>query len=238
MERLYLETSSGTVSYLERKGEKPLVFLHGLGGSGNNWLKLAKFIPDKYRLLMPDLKGHGKSTREMDSYSISEQIVFLKDFIELLGLEDYTLIGNSYGGWIAMKYSAKIEKPENLVLIDSAGINPTVGETSEDGVERFVDRVMRMNPRNQRGLIEKLARKNAEGDEKLTAEELISLPSRTLIVWGKKDRLIPLQYGEELNREIKGSTLCILDEGGHIPHSTDSEEVARELIAFLHRIDS
>lgn len=233
MERLYLETSAGTVSYLERKGTTPVIFLHGLGGAGNNWLKLAQHIPGKYRLLMPDLAGHGKSRKNLVEYSVHEQVEFLKAFIDALGLEDYSLVGNSYGGWVAMKYSSSIATPSSLILVDSAGINPTVGESSEEGISMFVDRVMKMNPKNSRETIFSFVRKNAIGDEKLTAEELSKLPGSTLIIWGRKDRLIPVDYAEELHKAIPGSILKIIEDGGHTPHSTNAKEVAEAIVGFL-----
>lgn len=233
MERLYLETSKGRISYLERKGDQPIVFLHGLGGAGNNWLKLSKFLPDKYRLLMPDLAGHGKSHRDMQEYCVREETAFLRSFVESLELRDYTLVGNSYGGWVAMKYSASIEQPRALILVDSAGINPTVGESTEEDIERFVDRVMRMNPKNDRDIVRRFVSRNAEGDEKISYEELSRLPTKTLIIWGKKDRLIPLEYANRLHNSIRGSSLNVIEDGGHIPHSTNPGEVADALLNFL-----
>ncbi len=233
MERSYLETPLGSVSYLERPGQYPLIFLHGLGGSGNNWMKLARHIPETYRLIMPDLAGHGKSRIELTEYSVNEQVNMLKSFTQSLSLARFSLIGNSYGGWVAMKYSATVANPENLILIDSAGINPTVGESSEEGISRFVDRVMNMNPRNKRENIVKFVRKNATGLEKLTPEELANLRSRTLIIWGAKDRLIPVEYAERLNAYIPGSELKILEEGGHKPHTTHAEDVAAEIVKFI-----
>ncbi len=235
MERSYLETSSGSVSYLERTGGFPLIFLHGLGGSGNNWLKLAAYIPDKYRLLMPDLAGHGHSRIQLLDYSVKEQVNFLKSFVNGLGLRKYALIGNSYGGWVAMKYSATLEKPDALILLDSAGINPTVGESSEEGISHFVDRVMNMNPRNNRENIVRFVRQNATGEEKLTPEELSKLPLRTLIIWGAKDRLIPPEYARKLNDSIHGSVLRILDGGGHTPHTTNAQEVSSAIVEFLEQ---
>lgn len=233
MERSYLETSAGRVSYLERKGTYPLVFLHGLGGSGNNWLKLSKFLPDKYRLLMPDLAGHGKTVSNIYEYCVREQTEFLKSFIDALGLKDFTLVGNSYGGWVSMKFSAKIKKPLSLILVDSAGINPTVGESTEEDTVKFVDRVMHMNPKNNRDTIRKFVKRNALGDEKLTEDELSVLPSNTLIIWGRKDHLIPIEYAEKLNRLIRGSVLRIIEDGGHIPHSTNPEKVAQVILEFM-----
>lgn len=233
MERLYLETSQGRASYLERKGTHPIVFLHGLGGSGNNWLKLSRFLPERYRLLMPDLPGHGKSYRNMREYCVREETEFLKSFIETLGLKDYTLVGNSYGGWVAMKYSVSVGQPGSLILVDSAGINPTVGESTQEDIERFVDRVMRMNPKNDRDVVRRFVMRNARGDEKISEEGLTKLPAKTLIIWGRKDRLIPLEYAERLHSSISGSVLKVIDDGGHIPHSTNPEEVADAMLNFL-----
>ena len=233
MERTHLETPLGSVSFLERTGDFPIIFLHGLGGSGNNWLKLAAYIPERYRLVMPDLAGHGRSRQDLAEYSVREQVDFLRSFIEVLGLRKYALVGNSYGGWVAMKYSATVAKPDALVLLDSAGINPTVGESSEEDVSRFVDRVMNMNPRNERENITRFVRKNATGEEKLTSEELSRLPSKTLIIWGARDRLIPLEYAKKLHSSIHGSILKILEDGGHTPHTTNAKEVSKAIVEFL-----
>ncbi len=233
MERLYLETPNGNISYLERKGTRPIVFLHGLGGSGNNWLKLAKLLPDSFRLLMPDLAGHGKTLWEMTDYCVREETEFLKSFIDALGLKDYTLVGNSYGGWVAMKYSAVVQKPHGLILVDSAGINPTVGESTQEDIERFVERVMRMNPKNDRETVRRFVLRNARGDEKMSAQELSALPANSLIIWGSKDRLIPLEYADKLHGLIQGSVLKVIEDGGHTPHSTNPEEVAGAMLDFL-----
>lgn len=233
MERSYLPTPFGDLSYLERKGVFPIVFLHGLGGSGNNWLKLAQYLPGKYHLLMPDLLGHGKSTRPVKDYSIAEQVEVLKFFVREKNLAEYALVGNSYGGWVSMRFCAAGGKPAYLILVDSAGINPTVGEFSKEGEDAFVQRVMAMNPRNDPEVISRFVRMNATGSEKLTPEELKSLPEKTLIIWGRKDRLIPVKYAEELHRRIGGSELKILEEGGHIPHSTNPEEVAWLISDFV-----
>ncbi len=233
MERSVIQLSSGKVSYLEREGVYPVVFLHGLGGSGNNWLRLAGQLPKHIRMIMPDLCGHGRTEIPMKDFSIAEQVLALKELILKLGLERFSMVGNSYGGWVSMRFCASGGNPESLVLMDSAGINPTVGEESPDNEEKFVQRVMAMNPRNNVEYIRKFVRVNATGREKVTNEELNSIRARTLIIWGRKDRLIPVKYAEELHRNIQGSKLEILEDAGHIPHSTNPEEVGKLLAKFL-----
>ena len=233
MERSYLPTPLGEISYIERKGGFPIIFLHGLGGSGNNWLKLAQYLPEDYRLLMPDLGGHGKTGVQMKDFSIAEQVELLKAFIEAKGIRDFALVGNSYGGWVSMRYCLAGGNPSFLVLVDSAGINPTVGEASKEGAERFVSRVMEMNPKNDPEIIGKFVRTNSTGREKLTEDELHSIKAKTLIIWGRSDRLIPVEYARKLHVSIGGSGIHILDDAGHIPHSTHPKEVADLLISFI-----
>lgn len=233
MERSYLPTPRGNISYLERKGEYPLVFLHGLGGSSNNWLKLSQFLPEQYRMIMPDLPGHGRSTKSLEHFSVADQVEYLKLFIEGLSLQSYALIGNSYGGWISMRYSADVVNPQYLVLVDSAGTNPTVGESSGESIEGFLDRVMKMNPRNDREIISRIVTMNATGKEKLTPDDLRKLPENTLVIWGEKDRLIPVDYGRMIHEMVTGSRLVTLPDAGHTPHSTHPSEVAAIISDFI-----
>ena len=234
MERSYLSLSSGGISYLERKGQYPVIFLHGLGGNGNNWLKLAGYLPENTWMIMPDLCGHGRTDIPITDFSIREQVEALFEFIAALGLEKYSLAGNSYGGWIAMRFCISGGNPDRLILVDSAGINPTVGENSTENEENFVQRVMAMNPRNNAGFIRKFVKANATGKEKVTIEELMSIRAKTLILWGRKDRLIPLKYAEELNRFIPGSRLEILETAGHTPNATNPDEVGSLIASFLN----
>lgn len=233
MERSCLPLNSGEVSYIEREGGFPVVFLHGLGGSGNNWLRLSQYLPGRYRLIMPDLAGHGRTKYHLEEFSLEEQVRMLGDFVKGLGLERFAVVGNSYGGWLAMRFCAAGWKPDYVILLDSAGINPTVGESTPESQERFVDRVMNMNPRNDREVIRRFVEHNATGKEKLTDEELSRMPERTLIVWGRKDRLIPLEYAEKLHEKIRGSGMVVMDDAGHTPHSTNARELASIIGEFI-----
>lgn len=233
MERLYQPLSKGGISYLERKGDYPVIFLHGLGGSSNNWLKLANFLPDNIRMIMPDLCGHGRTNVPLVNFAIEEQVQALNEFITKLDIQEFSIVGNSYGGWVSMRFCIAGGNPDNLILVDSAGINPTVGEESSENSENFVQRVMKMNPRNNIGFIRNIVHVNSTGKEKVTVEELEAINARTLIVWGQNDRLIPVSYAEELHRNIKGSTLKIMESAGHTPHSTNPEELGEILTSFL-----
>lgn len=221
------------MSYLERSGDYPVIFLHGLGGSGNNWMKLATLLPDNIRMIMPDLCGHGKTSIPLSGFTIAEQVEALSEFVDRLGITRFAIVGNSYGGWVAMRFCASGGTPEYLFLLDSAGINPTVGEDLPENEEKFVERVMKMNPRNNIGFIRNFVKANASGREKVTTGELKGISARTLIIWGRRDRLIPVKYAEELHSRIHGSRLVVLEDAGHTPHATNPQEVTDLMVSFL-----
>ncbi|MCL5782405.1 MAG: alpha/beta fold hydrolase [Candidatus Thermoplasmatota archaeon] len=236
MERLYVHTPLGDISYLHRDGIFPVIFLHGLGGSSNNWLKLAPLFPEKYRLIIPDLLGHGKSTRHADYFTISDQVEFLGHLLGSLKIDESGFVGNSYGGWVSMRYALSRGKSRFLVLIDSAGINKTLGEEPPEVRDQFVRKVMDMNPANDPDIIGKMLAQNATGTERINPQELTELPEDTLIIWGEGDRIIDRRYSEELHKGIPGSRLRTIPDAGHTPHSTHPAVVSGFILDFLENL--
>lgn len=233
MERKMVSIQTGHISYLHRKGNHPVVFLHGLGGTGNSWIRLAKFLKEDLELFFLDLPGHGRSSKNRAEYTLNDQAVALGEFIDALGLEKFSLAGNSYGGWISMKFTANIRQPENLILVDSAGTNHTVGEESGSVSGQFLDRVMSMSAFNDRSIIESILKNNARDEEKMTEAELMRIKCRTAIIWGALDTLIPVDYGKRIHEKISGSSLFILENCGHIPQIDDPEALAGVINNFI-----
>jgi len=93
-----------------------------------SWRKLKGRFPD-HKLILIDLKGHGESPKPHDTkYSIPDQAELVLQFIREQGLQNLTLIGNSYGGAVSLMVSIRLCKEEpgrlsKLILIDSGGYN-------------------------------------------------------------------------------------------------------------------
>lgn len=233
MERLYAETRHGKISYLHRPGKYPVIFLHGLGGAGNNWIRLNQYLNSDYELFFIDQLGHGRSDRPKIDYHVRTQCEVLLDFINGLKISRFALVGNSYGGWVSLRFALDYMKPDFLVLEDSAGINPTVADKSVEEMETFIDRVMKMGGMNDREILRQIMVNNMDPAEKIKLGELSKLDARTLIIWGRKDRMIGIGYGHKLHDSIKGSKFIVIEEGGHIPHSTNTNEIAKALNEFI-----
>ena len=97
---------------------EPLVLLHGFTGSSASWTGLAGEF-GSYRLIMPDLTGHGKTEapETADRYAMKEQVADLDALFIRLGLDHFSLLGYSMGGRIAIGYAAAHpEKIRRLIL--------------------------------------------------------------------------------------------------------------------------
>ena len=234
MERLAFKSSKGNVSYLYRPGKIPFIFLHGLGGTGNTWLKLTGLLDDRVALYFPDLLCQGRSDIIDEGCTIADQCSMLNEFITSLGCSTFGLVGNSYGGWISLRYALQYDpRPEYLVLIDSAGLNPSVGEGDPDMSEAFLERVMMMSRYNKRDAIKKMLKNNSRPDERISLSDLRRIRSKTLIIWGELDSMIPLSYGRMMHENIGGSVFHIVREAGHVPQTEHYKEVASQIVSFV-----
>ena len=100
------------------EGNKPLIIIHGLFGSLDNWLTLAKGFTTSHHVYLIDQRNHGKSPHS-DQFSYKEMANDLKEFINDRNLENVSIIGHSMGGKTAMLFAS--QNPvlvEKLVIVD------------------------------------------------------------------------------------------------------------------------
>ncbi|WP_027128320.1 alpha/beta fold hydrolase [Fusobacterium perfoetens] len=106
-------------------GNEILIFIHGNICSGIFFEPfLNYFNKNKYRILIPDLRGFGESSYLTKINSISDFSDDLNDFFSKLNINNFTLLGWSAGGPICMNYSSSYPmKVKSLILINSVGVN-------------------------------------------------------------------------------------------------------------------
>jgi len=101
----------------------PLIILHGLYGSSDNWITIARLLQDHYTVLLPDLRNHGSSPHA-PTHTYVEMVSDLEQFYRETATEDAYLIGHSMGGKVAMRFAAEHpEKVNRLMVIDIAPKN-------------------------------------------------------------------------------------------------------------------
>ena len=104
----------------KRAGAPDLVLLHGFTGHARSWDAFAEAMTDRYRVLALDQRGHGESGwAAADKYGNTEMVDDLAAFVAAMGLKDFTLLGLSMGGMVAINYAGRAPKElARLVIVD------------------------------------------------------------------------------------------------------------------------
>jgi len=98
----------------------PIILLHGLFGSGDNWGMIAKALAQNYQVITVDLRNHGRSPHH-DSQTYAEMADDLLALCNKLNLETIHLLGHSLGGKVAMQFATSYpERMQKLIVVDMA----------------------------------------------------------------------------------------------------------------------
>ncbi len=123
-----VEISVGQISYFENMhaGKKPSILLiHGFGAYKENWVRFARPFKEDFHVVVIDLPAHGKSVKDISlNYSLTNQVSWVHEFVQAVGLTRFHIAGNSMGGAISAMYAAQY--PQLIftaTLIDPAGVH-------------------------------------------------------------------------------------------------------------------
>ncbi|MGZ4275303.1 MAG: alpha/beta fold hydrolase [Solirubrobacteraceae bacterium] len=111
------------LNVIELGSGDPIVFVHGLSGTWQNWLENLPVLARSHRVIAFDLPGFGESEMPADDISISHYAECVAELLQELGVEKATVVGNSMGGFIGAELAIEYpERVERLVLVSSAGL--------------------------------------------------------------------------------------------------------------------
>ncbi|HEX5142493.1 MAG TPA: alpha/beta fold hydrolase [Mycobacterium sp.] len=121
----YVEVNGDRIAYYDEGVGETLLLVHGMAGSSQTWRELMPRLVTDYRVIAPDLLGHGASDKPHSDYSLGGYAVWLRDFMDTVGVPRATVVGQSLGGGIAMQFAYQHRaRCERLILIDSSGLEP------------------------------------------------------------------------------------------------------------------
>ncbi|QMU77072.1 alpha/beta hydrolase [Streptacidiphilus sp. PB12-B1b] len=104
-----------------------LVLIHGIGDSSATWARLIPALARHHTVIAPDLLGHGASDKPRADYSVAAYANGLRDLLSVLGVDQATLVGHSFGGGVAMQFAYQYpERTERLVLVSTGGVGTEV----------------------------------------------------------------------------------------------------------------
>src|SRR5919197_307666 len=105
----------------------PVVLIHGMINSSRHWEEVALRLADSYRLIAPDLIGHGDSATPRGDYSLGAHAASIRDLLAVIGVDHATIVGHSLGGGVAMQFFYQFpQRTDRLVLVSSGGLGREV----------------------------------------------------------------------------------------------------------------
>jgi pimeloyl-ACP methyl ester carboxylesterase len=236
-----LEVDGVSVRYIEAGQDKPglpVVLLHGFQAGADLWFPYTfPAIAEQYHVYALDLPGFGQSG-QLREYGVEAFGRFLNDFLDKLGLDAIQLVGHSMGGQITIATATQNpERVKRLMLIASAGL-PRSGPRWAAPVVMLADRStfdVALYPQIIRLMLQARATKPCL--KMLREESVYPLLSKitmpTLVLWGSRDRVVPLEHAILFTRNITGAKLTIMRGCGHRPFYQKPEKFNKIMFGFL-----
>lgn len=250
--------SSDLLYFTDRGSGPPLLLVHGLMMTGEMFEPVLDRFATRHRVIVPDLRGHGRSRGLPPPYTVRQLAADLSRLLDHLGIGSTAVLGYSQGGAVAQQLALDdSDRCQRLVLACTYAFNmATPREKIEGHVAPTLVRVF--GPRRFAEIAVSVGAKElgkeraawligliADQDRKLmvsawnetmafdSRKRLAAIACPTLVIAGSKDQAVPMHHAEMLHDGITGSQLAIVDGAGHTLIWTHSDEFVRLVEEFL-----
>lgn len=255
----YAELTSFRLYYEDVGSGEPIIFLHGFSLDRRMWQPQVAHFRDRYRLVLPDAKGHGLSDAPPGGYGRADRVNDLRLLADTLKIERFHLVGLSMGGSTAIGFAlGHQERLRSLTLVSTGAAGYGAGKKfsrlddvgRRDGAAAAKEQWMRWSlawyERGElarlRPIMEEMMRGYSGAvwtdpmrgkypkEQDLERVHAIAVP--TLIVAGEWDRLF-LPLAQQLRDRIDGSELKVYQKTGHMLNLEQPARFNRDLDTFL-----
>ena len=234
----------------------PLLILHGAGGN-SSWMPYHTALAESFTVYAPSHPGFDKSQRPAWIDSIVAAAHYYLGLTQHMGLEHFSLLGFSMGGWMAAEMAAmNASCVDRLVLVSAVGIRPKDGQIAElfnvSRAEvarlRFYDafqvvdhdKLYGRDSTPEGAIVERQNRETASHwcwrpymHNPNLFHYLKKVPTPTLVLWGRQDAVVPLECGESYVEALPNSRLHVIDYCGHMPQIERPQEFLDTVVSFL-----
>ena len=240
---------NGFSMYYEARGAgQPLLLLHGGTGIGADWTHVFPNDPPGYRVVVPDLRGHGRSTNPSRRFTFRQCARDVAALLDALQIDQVNAIGMSMGAKTLLHLAS--EQPDRvsaMVLVSATPYFPqqmraiaaTFDADTLTDQELVALRARHVHGDDQIRALWQMTRSFATSydDMAFTPPLLATIRARTLVVHGDRDPLYPVELGVEIYRSIPTCALWVVPNGGHGPiFGPMAPRFVETALAFLARV--
>ncbi len=235
-----------------------LIILHGWKSSSKKWQEVKQTLESQNRgldVLTLDLPGFKPENKLLKPWSLDDYVEWVYQVKEAQHIkEPFYLLGHSFGGRIALKFALKYpELLKGLILVSSAGIKNTSFKTKMLNLMARISQKIKIQKCPcfdfSRKFVYRFILKKTDylkTDDDLAMKEtmkmalkedllplLSEIKTKTLLLWGAKDKLTPLENGKLMKEKISNSELIVLEGVGHAPYLECPELLSEKILTFL-----
>jgi long-chain acyl-CoA synthetase len=221
--------------------EETLIFVHGYAGCAETWEYQINHFGHQYRVIVPDLRGHGQSDAPFSDYTMPEIVEDLDTITDELEIsEPFILVGHSFGGSICAEFAAAHpEKLKHLVLIATAGEYPLPNSAallSRIPVGVFKP-FWRFRPRwnAEIHVMKRMMLNNMRHWKGWEILETIRTP--TMLIIGERDHYFPRRVFEQVKDSVPGAEVIDIGASKHKVQLERHEAVNRAIERCIQHVD-
>jgi pimeloyl-ACP methyl ester carboxylesterase len=215
-----------TMAYRDIGSGLALILLHGFSGTGAKWDPFFEGLSTKFRLIVPDLRGHGRSLNPSGHFTHKELAQDVFNLLDQLGIDSFSAIGTSMGAMTLLHaVTLQRERINAMVLVGGSSYLPESARvlyrrSSPDSIPPERLKVMASRHSGGEEQVLKLMRqffsyKDSYDDVNFTKPYLASIKTSTLIVQGDRDQFFPVSIALEMYNAIPNSYLWVVPNSGH-----------------------
>ena len=220
------EHGGAQIFYCELGSGPPLLLLHGFFGAGESWAPFVDELSASYRVIVPDMRGHGRSTNPSSRFLHRDSAADMLALLEHMEIAEVQAVGHSSGA-MTLIHAATLEpgRFRSLVVLGGTPYSPETNRsrrraTTLDGFPPDVlAKLHRLHPGGDEQIRRLVTQFNANADIyddlNLTAPLLGTISAETLIVHGDRDEYFPVEIALEMYRAIPNSYLWVPPNANH-----------------------
>jgi pimeloyl-ACP methyl ester carboxylesterase len=225
---------------------EPLVLLHSGTQTGRMFDPFIDQLSADYRLIIPDLRGHGGSTNPNGVWTTRQFALDVFALLDHLGVERFKAIGASAGGMTLLHMATQQpQRVESMVVVGVGTYLPvscreTLAQTDGDAFPEAVwERYRAVHPRGDeqiRALFDWVASlAESYNDMTFTPSYLATISAPTLVVHGDRDYCFPASMAWDIYEAVPDAYLWVVPNGGHVPiNGQHAPQFAATVLAFLN----
>ena len=230
------------VNYIQYGKGKDILLLHGWGQNVEMMKPLGDGFCDRFRITIIDFPGFGQSEEPKEAWNIEKYSLMLEEFVKLTGIKKPIVMGHSFGGRVAIRYSAR-NNIEKLVLFGS----PCIRLQEELPLKvRILKKLKTLPGMNKIGEYMKqfIGSRDYKAASPIMRETLVEVVNEdlskyareieepTLLIWGEQDTEAPVNDARELEKIMMDAALIILP-GTHYAYLENLARVITILNNFI-----